>query len=116
MSPDPSHVREAEDEPVRHAVRTYAALEPELRQVTDRYVAIITTLLDDAGINYLSVTGRTKSVASFAAKAARTLEGEALYADPLTQITDVVGVRVITYLQSDVVAVAQLFADQLTII
>ena len=108
--------RETEDEPVRHAVRTYAALQPELHAVTDRYVAIITTLLDDAGINYLSITGRTKSVASFAAKAVRSSDGEPLYADPLTQITDVVGVRVITYVQSDVAAVAQLFADQLTII
>ena len=90
--------------------------QPELQAVTDRYVAIITTLLDDAGINYLSITGRTKSVASFAEKAVRSLDGEPLYADPLTQITDVVGVRVITYLQSDVAAVAQLFADQLTII
>ncbi len=97
-------------------MRTYAALQPELHAVTDRYVAIITTLLDDAGINYLSITGRTKSVASFAAKAVRSSDGEPPYADPLTQITDVVGVRVITYLQGDVAAVAQLFADQLTII
>jgi putative GTP pyrophosphokinase len=108
--------RDVHDEPVRHAVRTYAALQPELHVITDRYVAIVTTLLDDAGINYLSITGRTKSVASFAAKAVRSLDGAPLYTDPLTQITDVVGVRVITYLQSDVVAVAQLFADQLTII
>jgi putative GTP pyrophosphokinase len=104
------------DEPVRHAVRTYAALQPELREITARYVAIIKTVLDDAGINYSSITSRTKSVASFAEKAVRSLDGVPLFADPLTQITDVVGVRVITYLQSDVVAVAQLFADQLTII
>jgi putative GTP pyrophosphokinase len=104
------------DEPVRHAVRTYAAAQPELHATTERYVAIITTLLDDAGINYVSITGRTKSVASFAAKAIRTRDGEPLYDDPLTQITDVVGVRVITYLHDDVAAVAQLFADQLTII
>jgi ppGpp synthetase/RelA/SpoT-type nucleotidyltranferase len=113
---NPAGAPEVQDEPVRHAVRTYAALQPELRAVTDRYVAIITTLLDDAGINYLTITGRTKSVASFAEKAVRSLDGEPLYTDPLTEITDVVGVRVITYLQSDVAAVAQLFADQLTII
>lgn len=116
MNSHSPHARETGDEPVRHAVRTYAALQPELHAVTDRYVAIITTLLDDAGINYLSITGRTKSVASFAAKAVRSSDGELLYDDPLTQITDVVGVRVITYVQSDVAAVAQLFADQLTII
>src|SRR5947209_6193264 len=116
MNPSLQPARATDDEPVRHAVRTYAGLQPELQAVTDRYVAIITTLLDDAGINYLSITGRTKSVASFAAKALRTAGGELLYDDPLSQITDVVGVRVITYLQGDVAAVAQLFADQLTII
>jgi putative GTP pyrophosphokinase len=116
VNPRSPDARETEDEPVRHAVRTYAALQPELHAVTDRYVAIITTLLDDAGINYLSITGRTKSVASFAAKAVRTSEDGPLYDDPLTQIADVVGVRVITYLQSDVAAVAQLFADQMTVI
>ncbi|PZS30096.1 MAG: GTP pyrophosphokinase [Pseudonocardiales bacterium] len=116
MNPRSPRPRQTEDEPVRHAVRTYAALQPELHAVTDRYVAIISTLLDDAGINYLSITGRTKSVASFAAKAVRSFDGEPLYADPLIQITDVVGVRVITYVQSDVAAVAQLFADQLTIL
>ena len=68
------HPRETGDEPVRHAVRTYAALQPTLHAVTDQYVAMITTLLDDAGINYLSITGRTKSVASFAAKAVRSAE------------------------------------------
>jgi putative GTP pyrophosphokinase len=116
MTPRSAPAREAGDEPVRHAVRTYAALQPALQDVTERYVAIVTTLLDDAGINYLSITSRTKSVASFAAKAVLTVDGQPLYTDPLTQITDVVGLRVITYLQSDVVAVAQLFADQFTII
>jgi len=108
--------RETDDEPVRHAVRSYAALQPELQSVTDQYVGIVTTLLDDAGINYLSITGRTKSVASFAAKAIRARDGVPLYTDPLTQITDVVGVRVITYVHSDVAAVAELFGDQLTIL
>ncbi|SOD73045.1 ppGpp synthetase/RelA/SpoT-type nucleotidyltranferase [Jatrophihabitans sp. GAS493] len=108
--------KQTSDEPVRHAVRTYAAIQPELHAITDRYVAIITTVLDDAGINYLSITSRTKGVASFAAKAVRSFDGTPLFSDPLTEITDVIGVRVITYLQSDVVAVAQLFADQLTII
>jgi ppGpp synthetase/RelA/SpoT-type nucleotidyltranferase len=76
----------------------------------------VTTLLDDAGINYLSVGGRTKSVASFAAKANRTVNGEPVYSDPLEQITDQIGVRVITYLQSDVMAVADLLSDSLSVL
>jgi predicted RNase H-like nuclease/ppGpp synthetase/RelA/SpoT-type nucleotidyltranferase len=101
---------------VRRAVQEYAARQPELHEVTERFVALVTTLLDDAGINYLSVTGRAKSVASFAAKADRSVGGAPLYTDPLEQITDQVGVRVITYLHSDVAAVADLLGDQLSVL
>ena len=94
------------------AVGEYALVQPSLREVADRCVAQITTMLDDAGINYLSVTGRAKSVASFATKAAREIDGTPVFADPLRDITDQIGVRVITYLHRDVDAVAQLLADQ----
>lgn len=104
-------------EPVGHAVRTYAAEQLQLRDITELFVTLVTGLLDDAGINYLSVTGRTKSVASFAAKAIRTgSDGTPLYADPLAEITDQIGVRVITYLHTEVAAVAELLADQLAIL
>ncbi|MGN6575922.1 MAG: DUF429 domain-containing protein [Nocardioides sp.] len=106
----------AETDPVRAAVRTYAERQPELRRITDGFVALVTRLLDDAGINYLSVTGRAKSVASFAAKADRTLDGVPLFRDPLEEITDQIGVRVITYLRSDVTAVADLLDDQLRVL
>ncbi|MDP3892636.1 GTP pyrophosphokinase family protein [Nocardioides sp.] len=101
---------------VRGAVQRYAALQPRLEQVAERYVALVTGLLDDAGINYLNITGRAKSVASFAAKADRRVGDRLVYAEPLEQITDQVGVRVITYLHSDVAAVAELLADQLRVL
>jgi len=101
---------------VRSAVQAFAAMHEELCDSTDRFVAMVTTLLDEAGINYLSVTGRTKSVASFAAKADRTVDGDRVYSDPLEQITDQIGVRVITYLCSDVSAVADLLDDQLAVL
>ena len=103
-------------EPVREAVRAYAARHPRLAAATEAYVVLVRTLLDDAGIDYLSVTGRTKSVASFAAKANRAADGEATYLDPLEQITDQIGVRVITYVHNDVAAVAELLDDELTIL
>jgi ppGpp synthetase/RelA/SpoT-type nucleotidyltranferase len=103
-------------QPVREAVRAYAALQPGLVTPTEHFVELITNLLDDAGINYLSVTGRTKSVASFAAKAARTVDDQLLYPDPLLQVTDQIGVRVITYVHSDVAAVAELLDDELSIL
>jgi ppGpp synthetase/RelA/SpoT-type nucleotidyltranferase len=102
--------------PVHAAVQTYAELRPGLVEVTAHYVDLITRLLDDAGINYLTVSGRTKSVASFAAKANRAEPGTPVHDDPLTGITDLCGVRVITYVLSDVAAVADLLAAQLRIL
>jgi len=101
---------------VRSAVRAYAATYDDVRAATDGFVALVTTLLDDAGINYLSVSGRAKTVESFAAKAERTVSGRPVYVDPLEEITDQIGVRVITYLHSDVTAVADLLGDQLAVL
>ena len=103
-------------DPVRQAVQTYAEMQTELRDATDGFVALVTALLDEAGINYLSVTGRAKSVASFAAKADRSVDGVPVYSDPLEQITDQIGLRVITYIHSDVSAVADLLGEELTIL
>ncbi|MBS2936626.1 (p)ppGpp synthetase [Nocardioides sp. J2M5] len=114
--PDTEPEADRATEPVREAVREYAALQPQLTAATAGYVTLVRTLLDDAGIDYLSVTGRTKSVASFAAKANRSADGRLLYPEPLTQITDQIGVRVITYVHSDVAAVADLLADELDLL
>lgn len=98
------------------AVAEYAARRPALVQATARYHDLVTGLLDDAGINYLSITSRTKTVESFAEKAVRTAGGEPLYTDPLVEIADQVGLRVITYLREDVDAVANLLADEMRLL
>ena len=98
------------DGPVRDSVRDYAALRPSLIRPTELAAELVTSLIDDAGINYLAVTSRTKSVASFAAKAAK-LQARTPEADPLVAITDQVGVRVVTFVQADVAAVAALFGQ-----
>ncbi|MBC7276223.1 DUF429 domain-containing protein [Nocardioides sp.] len=97
------------------AVRAYAAIQPTLQEAAEQYVQLVTSLLDDAGINYLTVTSRAKSVASFAAKAARAVDGRQVFADPLRQITDQIGLRVITYVHSDVQAVVDLLGDQVMV-
>jgi predicted RNase H-like nuclease/ppGpp synthetase/RelA/SpoT-type nucleotidyltranferase len=110
--PGPSHA-----DVVREAVRSYAARHPALTRAGHDVVGLVQGLLDEAGINYLSVTGRTKAVASFAEKAARTgAGGRPLYPEPLTDITDQVGVRVITYVSGDVAAVADVLGDNLVVI
>ena len=98
------------------AIRRYAELRPGLVEAGTQFTALVTSILDDAGIDYLTVSGRTKSVESFAAKALRATEAGPVYTDPLTQITDQIGVRVITYVLGDVDATANLLADQLTLL
>lgn len=101
---------------VDRAVKRYAAELPQVQEATDAWVALVTRLLDDAGINYLSVTGRAKSVESYARKASRRDKGRLLYPDPVRDITDQVGVRVVSFVQADVAAVADLLADQLRVL
>ena len=101
--------------PVADPVQQYAAQYPELRRAAEQWIGLVTSILDDAGINYLSVTGRAKSISSFADKAARTEDAVRSFPDPLTQITDTLGVRVITYVHSDVAAVVDLLGDQVVI-
>ena len=100
---------------VDRAVADYTALRPRLLPATDEFVDLITGTIDDAGINYLSVTGRTKTIGSFAAKARGVLAADG-GADPLRGVTDQVGVRVITYVQRDIDAVAGLLAEQFTVL
>lgn len=114
LRPGPRQAAVAEPDPVSpvaSAVRAFADALPGIREATAAMVTEVTDLLDDAGVNYLSVTGRAKSLTSFAAKASRTVEGARLYADPLTEITDQLGVRVVTYVTDDVDAVVDLLGE-----
>ena len=112
----PSDTASDASDTVRLAVREYAARHPELVTAATSAVAVIGGILDEAGINYLTIDGRAKGIASFAEKATRSESGKALYVDPLTDIGDQLGVRVITYVRDDVEAVAALLAEQLPVL
>ncbi|WP_446666987.1 DUF429 domain-containing protein [Flexivirga sp. B27] len=94
------------------ARREYAVQFPLIEEAAEAAVDLIAGVLDDAGLNYLTVSGRAKSVASFAEKATREVDGVPLYADPIRDIGDTIGVRVITYVRGDVDAVVQLLAAE----
>ena len=102
-------------DPAQAAVAEYAATHPDRVLAGAEAVNLVTSVLDEAGINYLTISGRTKSVASFAEKVTRSAAGERLYTDPLREIGDQLGVRVITYVRADVDAVAELLADQVVV-
>jgi predicted RNase H-like nuclease/ppGpp synthetase/RelA/SpoT-type nucleotidyltranferase len=104
------------EDPVQGAIQAYAELHPDLVVAAERAVTRVRSILDEAGINYLTIEGRAKSVASFAEKATRTERGRPLYADPLHEIGDQLGIRVITYVRDDVEAVAGLLAAHLRVL
>ena len=64
---------------------------------------IIRESLDQDKIPYDSVTSRAKSLESFTSKAKKDK-----YSDPINEIKDLAGIRVITYLESDVQKVAEI--------
>ena len=111
-APKPSRAEAAHT----RAVATYAARQPGLRRATDLAVRLLRGSLDDAGINYLSINGRAKSVASFAGKALDRVGDAPRYQDPLAEMADQVGLRIVTYLQSDVVAIVDLLGSQFEVL
>ena len=99
-------------------MQEYAARLPAVRaRPEQRFTALVTTILDDAGINYLTRhrAGQERGVVRGQGRAHGRVTSR-VYADPLTEITDQIGVRVITYVLSDVTAVADLLADQLILL
>ncbi len=111
-TPDAQPAREL----VQRAVRTFAANQRDAEEAATRLGAWLTSVLDDAGINYLDISGRGKGIASFAAKATKSVDGRPLYPDPLADITDQIGVRIITYVRTDVAVVADLVAAQVAVL
>jgi ppGpp synthetase/RelA/SpoT-type nucleotidyltranferase len=97
-------------------VNAYAEVRPHVEEFARRLAAWLTTVLDDAGINYQYIAWRGKSVASFAAKTTKAVDGVPLYPDPLRDIPDQIGTRIITYVTSDVTAAADLIRDQLGVV
>ncbi len=116
LRPRRGHRSTPQDQGPGAAIAEYAARRPRLAAAGAQFTSAVRRILDDAGINYLTVEGRTKSVESFAQKALRTHADGPVYADPLTEITDQIGVRVITYLLSDVQAVADLLGGELPLL
>lgn len=76
---------------------------PKHRRLTDAVVTIIENLLKTNNVDYLTITGRTKEKESALEKIKR--KG---YKNPGAQLTDLSGIRVIVYFESDVIKVSNL--------
>jgi ppGpp synthetase/RelA/SpoT-type nucleotidyltranferase len=84
------------DKKIDVAVEWYKTHRGSYEALSKKVESIIKEVLDHEGINYHSVTSRPKTVDSFKKKALKKH-----YENPLNEITDLAGVRVITYFDSD---------------
>ncbi len=89
------------------SVEEYRARWDHFAAATAALSAAVETFVSEADIDIDAVEARTKSVESAAGKFARLREDGSLeFSDPLAEVTDLVGIRVITYLTSDIDRVA----------
>ena len=83
---------------------------PRCEAFTVRLHGLVEELLAGAGIPYVQIEHRAKSVESLLSKI-----GSRSYGDPLNEITDLAGVRIITYYHDDVARVAELVRKELKV-
>lgn len=77
----------------------------------------IEELLADAGVSYDRVVARVKTWRSLRAKALKkNAEGAYLYAEPWTEIKDIVGVRVTTFFSADIPVVLDLLGKAFVVL
>src|SRR6266496_123817 len=79
---------------------------PHFENLTSTVVSIFESLLRASNIDYLAVSGRTKTLASATEKLRRKN-----YRHPKSDITDLSGVRVILYFESQVDRASRLVED-----
>lgn len=97
---------------VAEAVKSYEVLRPTYILFVDSLRALLLQLLSATDIDYVAIEGRTKTVESFQEKAVR--EGKE-YLDPLHEMTDLAGIRIIAYHSRDLNDIAALLRENFDI-
>lgn len=83
---------------------------PKHKNLTAGVITIVQSLLRKNGIDYLSVTGRTKDCDSVIQKIRR--KG---YKDPKKQLTDITGVRIIVFIESDIQKISKIIEESFNV-
>lgn len=91
---------------------SYRRIHPVCEEYTWRLRILLSEMLRQGGIDPASVESRTKSVESFVEKARR--DGKK-YDDPVHDITDLVGLRIIAYDKEDVEAIGELIEREFSV-
>ena len=83
---------------------------PAHKRLTESTVTILENLLKSKEIDHLSVSGRTKDKKNILEKISRKK-----YNDPASKMTDLTGIRVIVYLESDIAKVSEIIESALAV-
>jgi putative GTP pyrophosphokinase len=84
---------------------------PRYEWLANRFQDLLTQLLKNEGLDVVQITSRAKTVDSFLSK----LKRKNKYAEPLEEVTDLAGVRIVTYYLEDVDTVEGLVRSEFTI-
>ena len=90
----------------------YRARRATYESMTTRLRGLITDLVNEAGIDVIQVEGRAKTVDSFVEKVGR--KGKK-YEDPFADMTDLVGLRIITYYREDVTRIGDILKGEFSV-
>jgi Uncharacterized protein conserved in bacteria len=84
--------------PVDEWVAEYSKLRPRQLQFTTKLEALLREMIQIQGVEYHLLESRTKTEASFKEKIQRSSKS---YKNPLEEVTDFTGIRIIVYYQGD---------------
>jgi putative GTP pyrophosphokinase len=90
----------------------YALVRPHYEECSRRITSLISDLLRSANVDVVQIEGRAKTVDSFVEKLGRKGRTDV---NPFATVTDLIGLRVITYYLQDVETVGQILASEFTI-
>ena len=93
-------------------VQAYELLRPKVEQFADRLAGLLNTLLDEERVSIYSVEHRAKKTESLRAKISRP---DKSYDDPLREIPDLCGLRIICYHLEDTDRIEQLIRKQFVV-
>ena len=101
----------------RRAAARYRSLYEQHASCARQIEGLFTRWLDAEGINYLGISARAKTVESFRTKAGKQSEDGLAprYPEPLVDITDQIGARIITYLPESVDRTCEILRSELRV-
>jgi len=107
-----SKINPLDNSQISDYVQQYASRRPLQEQFTGKFVTLLKALIQVKDIEVHLIESRTKDIVSFQEKICRASKR---YLDPVNEVTDLSGVRIIVYYEEDLNAIAELIAKEFDI-